>query len=111
MDCFINQFSGCHSAESAGRYFEKKRKEEAEKQLLINNSNKQVELMYGKIDALNQQLKEIKEEKNKLQELYELKNKESEENKKGLKKSKIYNIIMLGISVASLIATILLAVL
>lgn len=110
MDYFINQFTGCHSAESAGRYLEKIKKEESEKQFLINNSNKQVELLQGQINILKQQLEEVKEEKNKINELYELKNKELEDSRKELKKSKVYNTVMFGIAIASLVATILIGI-
>ena len=46
----------------------------------------------------------------KINELYELKNKELEDSRKELKKSKVYNTVMLGIAIASLVATILIGV-
>ena len=89
-----------NSAQSAGRMHDELMRKEMQKQQLLNNSNKQVEF-------LQQQLEESKTENKKLNELCELKNKELEDSKKELKRSRIYNGIMLGISIASLVATIL----
>ena len=105
-----NETSYINSAAAGAELFKKKAQEQREKELLINNSNKQIELMQGQVDILKQQLEEVKEEKKKINELYELKNKELEDSTKELKKSKIYNTVMLGIAIASLVATILIGV-
>ena len=95
------------NAMMAGIMNEKKEKEEMQKQQILNNSNKQLEFLQEQVYLLNQQLEESKTENKKLNELCELKNKELEDSKKELKRSRLYNGIMLGISIASLVATIL----
>lgn len=89
-----------NSAQVAGRMHDELMRKEMQKQQFLNNSNRQVEI-------LQQQLEESKTENKKLNELCELKTKELEDSKKDLKRSRIYNGIMLGISIASLVATIL----
>lgn len=96
-----------NSAQSAGRLHDILKQEETQKQQFLNNSNRQVEILQQQINLLNQQLEESKTENKKLNELCELKNKEFEGSKKELKRSRTYNGIMLGISIASLVATIL----
>lgn len=96
-----------NSAQAAGRMHDELMRKEMQKQQFLNNSNKQVEFLQQQINLLNQQLEESKTENKKLNELCGLKNKELEDSKKELKRSRIYNGIMLGISIASLVATIL----
>lgn len=105
-----DEMSSINSALAGSELFKKKEQEQREKQLLLNNSNKQVELLQAQINILKQQLEEVKEEKKKINELYELKDKELEDSTKKLKKSKIYNTVMLGIAIASLVATILIGI-
>ena len=102
-----DEMSSINSASAGSELFKKKEQEQREKQLLLNNSNKQVELLQAQINILKQQLKK---EKKKINELYELKDKELEDSTKKLKKSKIYNMVMLGIAIASLVATILIGI-
>lgn len=96
-----------NSAQAAGRIHDEVMRKEMQKQQFLNNSNKQVEFLKSQVDLLSQQLEESKLENKKLNELCELKNNELESSNKELKKSRIYNRIMLGISIASLVATIL----
>lgn len=96
-----------NSAQAANDLYDKMKKEEVQKQQILNNSNKQLEFLKSQVDLLSQQLEESKLENKKLNELCELKNNELESSNKELKKSRIYNRIMLGISIASLVATIL----
>ncbi len=105
-----DEISSINSASAGVELLKKKEQEQIEKQLLINNSNKQIELLQGQISILKQQLEEVKEEKKKINELYELKNKELEDSKNELKQSKLYNMIMLGISLVSLVATIIIGI-
>ena len=77
-----------------------------------------VEFNEKQIKLLSEQNEQLRENFNKLEDLYKIKETELEESKTEAKKAKKYNITMLiialvsaGIALASLVATILIAVL
>lgn len=104
-----------NSAATLSRYSEQNRKLALEISEEQERKEKQFMAKFEKqINLLESSLKQSEENYNKLNELYELKNKELNDSKQELKESKKYNKKMLiialvsaGISIVSLIASLL----